>query len=276
MSKHEGSQALERKRVTALTLRNMKDKGEKISVLTCYDAAFARILNTTALDVVLVGDSLGNVLLGFDSTIPVRMEHMIHHTAAVSRVLNHAFLVADMPFMSYNVSVQQALDNAARLIQEGGAQAVKLEGGAEILPQVEAIVQAGIPVVGHLGLTPQKIHSLGGFRVQGRGEQGEALLTAAKQLESAGICALVLELIPQALTERVTKALKVPTIGIGAGPKADGQVLVLHDLLGFDDGFKPKFLKTYANLRETVSDAVDRYVDDVKSTSYPSQEHSFD
>lgn len=276
MSKHDGSQATGRKRTTALTLRKMKENGEKIVTLTCYDAAFGRILEDCPVDVVLVGDSLGNVMLGFDSTIPVTIDHMVHHTAAVSRRIKHAFLVADMPFMSYNISPEQALANAARLLQEGGAHAVKLEGGEEIIPQIEALVNAGIPVMGHLGLTPQKIHSLGGFRVQGRGEQGEKLFTAAKRLEAAGICSLVLELVPQELTRRVSESLRIPTIGIGAGPHADGQVLVLHDLLGFDSGFSPKFLKTYANLRETVMDAVKNYAQDVKSASYPGPEHSFD
>ncbi|MFW7380318.1 MAG: 3-methyl-2-oxobutanoate hydroxymethyltransferase [Oligoflexus sp.] len=276
MSKHDGSSASSRKRVTALSLRKMKENGEKIATLTCYDAAFARLMEDSTIDVVLVGDSLGNVMLGFDSTIPVTMDHMVHHTAAVARRIKHAFLVADMPFMSYNMSPEQALTNAARLLQEAGAHAVKLEGGEEIIPQIEALVHAGIPVMGHLGLTPQKIHSLGGFRVQGRGEQGDKLFAAAKRLEAAGICSLVLELVPKDLTRRVSEALQIPTIGIGAGPYADGQVLVLHDLLGFDEGFRPKFLKTYANLHETVTGAIRDYVHDVKSANYPTDEHSFD
>ncbi len=244
-------------------------------MVTCYDAAFASLIEKTAIDMVLVGDSLGNVILGLKDTIPVTMEHMVHHTAAVARVLRRPMLVADMPFLSYNISIEQALRNAGRLIQEGGAQAVKLEGGAAIVPQVKALVAAGIPVVGHLGLTPQSIHTLGGYKVQGRGAQGDELLADAQLLAAAGVCALVLELVPQPLALAVTKALSVPTIGIGAGPETDGQVLVLHDLLGFNGEFTPKFLKKYANLGELVVQAVSRYDADVKEGHFPGPEHSF-
>jgi 3-methyl-2-oxobutanoate hydroxymethyltransferase len=276
MTKYGADSTEPRKKVTALKLRDMKEKGEKIAALTCYDAAFAQLLEQSPVDITLVGDSMGNVVLGYDSTIPVTMDHMIHHTAAVSRRTRRSFLVADMPFASYNISVEQAVTNAARLVQEGGAQGVKLEGGIEILPQVEAIVNAGIPVIGHLGLTPQKIHALGGFRVQGRGDAGEQLFAAAKRLEGVGICALVLELVPQTLTQRLTDALKIPTIGIGAGPHADGQVLVLHDMLGFDSGFQPKFLKQYADLNKSITEALAGYCRDVKASEFPSAEHSFD
>lgn len=272
MSKHEKP---DQQHVTVKTLQKRKLDGVKISMVTCYDAAFGALIEKTAIDMVLVGDSLGNVILGLKDTIPVTMEHMVHHTAAVARVLRRAMLVADMPFLSYNLSVEQALRNAGRLIQEGGAQAVKLEGGSAIVPQVKALVAAGIPVVGHLGLTPQSIHTLGGYRVQGRGNEAQHLLEEAKALAAAGVCALVLELIPQGLAAEVSKALPIPTIGIGAGPETDGQVLVLHDLLGFNGEFTPKFLKKYANLGELVVQAVSRYDQEVKEGQFPGPEHSF-
>lgn len=266
-----------RKKVTAASLMQMKQDGVKITAVTCYDSAFARIIETSAIDFVLVGDSLGNVVLGFDSTIPVTMDHMVHHTAAVSRSLSSPFLVADMPFMSYQCSTSQALENAARLIREGRAEAVKLEGGQEIVDAVRAITQSGIPVVGHLGLTPQKIHAIGGFKVQGRDEDAaDRLIADALALEKAGICALVLELVPQDLAEKLSKMLKIPSIGIGAGVHTDGQVLVLHDLLGIDSGFKPKFLKTYCDMNEIVHNALEQYTKDVRSEAFPAPEHSFD
>lgn len=264
------------KKVTAASLIQMKKDGAKITAITCYDAAFARIIDNSSIDVVLVGDSLGNVVLGYDSTISVTMDHMTHHTAAVSRAMSRPFLVADMPFMSYQCSRTQALENAAKLIQDGMAQAVKLEGGVEIIEVVKAITDAGIPVVGHLGLTPQKIHAIGGFKVQGRGDGADKLLSDALALEKAGVCALVLELVPQNLAQKLTQTLHVPTIGIGAGVHTDGQILVLHDMLGFDSGFKPKFLKTYCDLNEIVHNALEQYAEDVRSKSFPDSAHSFD
>ncbi len=271
MSKHNDTVT----QVTVKTLLKRKLDKQKISMLTCYDAAFGAILEKSGIDMILVGDSMGNVVLGYKDTIPVTMEDMIHHTKAVSRACKRAFLVADMPFMSYNISTEQALTNAARLIQEGGAHAVKVEGGTAILPQVKAMIQAGIPVVGHLGLTPQSIHTLGGYKVQGRGEEAQKLLREAKELSDAGVCALVLELIPQALAKEVTEAIKAPTIGIGAGPDTDGQVLVLQDMLGFPSEFSPKFLKKYATLGDTIAAAVARYDQDVKEGSFPAPEHTF-
>jgi 3-methyl-2-oxobutanoate hydroxymethyltransferase len=262
--------------ITTNEVRSRKEQGKKLSMVTCYDAAFARLVETSGIDMVLVGDSLGNVMLGHGDTIPVTMADMIHHTASVARVLHTPLLAADMPFFSYKVSVEQALSNAARLIQEGGAQAVKVEGGIEICPQVKAIVDAGIPVIGHLGLTPQSVHALGGFKVQGRGDGPEAaLIAAAKALEAAGAFCIVLELIPAKLAEKVTKAVKVPTIGIGAGPNCDGQVLVIHDMLGFDQGFNPKFLKKYANLGAVIESALKQYDDEVKTGKFPETTHSF-
>lgn len=271
MSKHADQPS----QVTVKSLLKRKQEGQKISMVTCYDAAFAVLIDKTNIDIVLVGDSMGNVVLGMKDTIPVTMEHMLHHTAAVSRATKRAMVIADMPFLSYNLSVEQALRNAGRLVQEGGAHGVKVEGGAAITPQVRAIVQAGIPVVGHLGLTPQSIHTLGGYKVQGRGDEAKRILSDAQELADAGVCAIVLELIPQALAKEISDAIAVPTIGIGAGPNTDGQVLVLHDLLGFQSEFSPKFLKRYANLGETVFEAISRYDREVKEGQFPGPEHSF-
>ncbi len=273
MSKHTSESVSQ---VTVKTLQKRKQEQSKISMVTCYDAAFAALIDRSPIDMILVGDSAGNVVLGFKDTIPVTMEHMIHHTAAVSRVVKRAMLVADMPFLSYNLSVEQALRNAGRLIQEGGAQAVKLEGGSAILPQVKALVQAGIPVVGHLGLTPQSVHQLGGYKVQGKTEeQAKLIKEEATKLAEAGACAIVLELVPSQLAEELTRGLSVPTIGIGAGSGTDGQVLVLHDLLGFSSEFSPKFLKKYANLGETITQALRQYDAEVKAKQFPGPEHSF-
>ena len=271
MSKHT---AVQGSPFSVKTLLKRKHDGQKITMLTCYDAAFGAIIEHSPLDMVLVGDSLGNVVLGHKDTIAVTMDVMVHHTAAVARAVKRPMLVADMPFLSYNISVEQALTNAARLVQEGGAHAVKLEGGKAIAPQVKAIVDAGIPVVGHLGLTPQSIHALGGYRVQGRGDEGRKMLEDAKALVEAGACAIVLELVPQPLAREITAALPIPTIGIGAGPDTDGQVLVLHDMLGFPSEFSPKFLKKYANLGDIIASAVAEYDQEVKAGSFPGPEHS--
>ncbi len=264
-----------KKNVTTLNLIQKKVAGEKISAVTCYDAAFGKLIEKSSIDVVLVGDSLGNVILGFESTIPVTMAHMIHHTASVARVLKRPLLVADMPFMSY-LSSKKALENASRLIQEGGASAVKLEGGQAITCQVKALVELGIPVMGHLGLTPQSVHALGGYKVQGKSDAArKKLLEDAVALQEAGAFSVVLEMVPESLAADVTKALDIPTIGIGAGKNCDGQVLVLHDLLGFDSEFSPKFLKKYAHLDEVVSQALSDYDKDVKSGGFPTEQHSF-
>lgn len=249
---------------------------QKISMVTCYDSSFARLVDASSVEVVLVGDSLGNVMMGYEDPIPVTISDMIHHTACVSRVLKRPFLVADMPFCSYRLSDEQALLNASRLVQEGGAQAVKLEGGVEIASQVQAITRAGIPVVGHLGLTPQSVHAMGGYKVQGRGDTAERLLLDnAQALADAGAFCLVLELIPAALAKKVTEKISIPTIGIGAGADCDGQVLVLQDLLGFDESFQPKFLKRYAQLGETIVGALNQYDGDVKANAFPTADNSF-
>jgi 3-methyl-2-oxobutanoate hydroxymethyltransferase len=270
------SKYTERAAITVSQIVAAKAAGRRLSAITCYDSAFARLLDQTAVDIVLVGDSLGNVMLGHESTIPVTMDDMVHHTAAVSRVLTKPFLCADLPFLSYNLSVEQALANAGRLIQAGGAQGVKLEGGRSVTRQVEAVVQAGIPVMGHLGLTPQSVHAKGGYRVQGRGDAAaKALIDDAIALEAAGAFSIVLEMVPAEVAARVTTAVRIPTIGIGAGPKCDGQIIVLHDILGFDAAFSPKFLKKYADMDKIVREAVAAYDGEVKSGVFPGVEHSF-
>jgi len=262
--------------VTLTKIRAAKSNGLKLSCITCYDSSFGRLIDQSDIDLVLVGDSLGNVMMGYDNTIPVTVQDMIHHTACVSRVLTKPFLVSDMPFMSYSISIEQALQNASRLIQEGGAQAVKVEGGKVVAPQVRAMVNAGIPVMGHLGLMPQSLHATGGFKVMGRGkEQQIQLIQDAKALEEAGCFAIVLEMVPHELAKQVTKSIAIPTVGIGAGPDTDGQILVLHDVLGFDEGFNPKFLKKYAELGRLVQEAVTTYSKEVKSGAYPTIENSF-
>jgi len=264
-------------KVTTVKLKEMKTRGEKITVLTCYDYSKAILLDKAGIDVLLVGDSLGMVLLGYDSTIPVTMEDMIIHTKAVSRGTKNALLVADMPFMSYQISTGESVKNAGRFLQEAGANAVKLEGGREIAPTVQAIIAAGIPVMGHLGLTPQSVNKLGGYRVQGKDEAAaRIILNNALALQDAGVFAIVLECVPAALAKMVTNRIEVPTIGIGAGVDCDGQVLVIHDLLGLYSDISPKFVKRYASLHNTILEAVSQYKSDVKEGNFPGPEHSFD
>jgi 3-methyl-2-oxobutanoate hydroxymethyltransferase len=261
--------------ITTTSIMSKKGAGDKISMVTCYDSSFGKIVEDSKIDMVLVGDSVGNVMLGYSSTIPVSIDDMIHHAAAVTRVVKRPFVAADLPFLTYS-SVEVALLNAGKLMQRGGVQGVKLEGGTSFCPQVSALVEAGIPVIGHLGLTPQSVHSLGGYKVQARQKDAqEQLMKDAKALESAGVFCLVLEMIPSDLAQEVSKALKVPVIGIGAGSGCDGQVLVLQDLLGFDRHFNPKFLKKYANLDEVIGNALEAYDKDVKSGIFPAAEHSF-
>lgn len=263
-------------RVTVTNLRGKKQAGTPITMLTSYDYAMAKLVDEAGIDMILVGDSLGNVALGYDSTLPVTMEDMIHHTKAVCRAAKQAMVVADMPFMSYQTSTRDALYNAGRLVKEAGAQAVKLEGGIEILEAVRAIVSAGIPVVGHLGLTPQSIHQLGGFKVQGKDSQtAQKLLDDAKLLAKAGICALVLECVPEKLAAKVTEAVETPTIGIGAGSACDGQVLVINDMLGMYSDFTPKFVKKFAHLQQQMKEAVEAYKEEVANRSFPAKEHTF-
>ncbi len=263
-------------KVTIHTLRKMKAAGERISVLTCYDATFAALLDASPVEVLLVGDSLGMVIQGQKSTLPVTVDDVVYHLKAVTRHAHRAHVVGDMPFMSYQASVDAAVENAGRLVAEGGAESVKLEGGAEFADVVHKIVRAGIPVMGHLGLTPQSVHKMGGYVVQGRDEEKAArLLEDAKALEQAGCYSIVLEGIPLDLGRRVTEALSIPTIGIGAGPHCDGQVLVVYDMLGMNPSFAPKFVKRYAELHRVIEEAVGRYVAEVRDGSFPSAAHSF-
>lgn len=263
-------------KITVSTLKKLKKDGIKITALTAYDYPTAKILDECGIHFILVGDSLGMAVLGYESTIPVTMDDMVHHTKAVTKAAKNAFVVADMPFMSYNISKEDALKNAARLLSEGGAQAVKLEGGIEIAETVKAIVNAGIPVVGHIGLTPQSVNKLGGYKVQGKDDKtASKLKNDAKSLEDAGICALVLECVPMDLAKEITESLSIPTIGIGAGPYCDGQILVFHDMLGLTQGHKPKFVKQYANISQIIKDAVGSYISDVQNQSFPTDEYSF-
>jgi 3-methyl-2-oxobutanoate hydroxymethyltransferase len=263
-------------RLSIRDIRDLKERREPIAMVTAYDATFARHLDAAGADMLLVGDSLGMVVQGHDSTLPVTIDDMVYHTRAVVRGSQRALVVADMPFMSYQPSTELALRNAGRLLAEGGAQAVKLEGAGGVLATTRALVEAGVPVVGHLGLTPQSIHTLGGFRVQGRSEQAAArLIEDALALEEAGAFALVLETIPAELGASVTERLTIPTIGIGAGVGCDGQVLVSYDLLGLFDQLTPKFVKQYATLGEATRDAVRAYVSEVKARTFPTEAHAF-
>ena len=266
---------LKKTQKTIFNFKNSKLNQKKISMVTCYDAAFAKIINKTDIDAVLVGDSLGNVVMGFDNTLSVTMEHMLHHIACVARGLSGPLLCADLPFLSYT-DCESALHNAGRLVQEGGAHAVKLEGGKDFVPQIVALVKNGIPVMGHLGLTPQSVHALGGYRVQGKTTEDQArMLEDAQAIENAGAFSLVLEMVPKTLAEKIAKTLKIPVIGIGAGAECDGQVLVLHDLLGINADFAPKFLKKYLNLSQLVEQALNAYDHDVKNKLFPTSEQSF-
>ena len=263
-------------RVTIHTLRDMKQRGEKIAMLTCYDATFARLLDDSHVDILLVGDSLGMVVQGHETTLPVSLDDIIYHTRAVTRGATRAQVVGDMPFMSYQTGLESALINAGRLVKEGGAHAVKLEGGAQHVELISRLTGAGIPVMGHIGLTPQSFHQQGGFKIQGREAGGaDRLLDDARSLEQAGAYSIVLEGIPVEIAGKITAELTIPTIGIGAGAACDGQVLVLYDLLGMNDSFKPRFVRTYENLSTRIRTAVDAYVADVHDGNFPSESETF-
>ena len=263
-------------RKTILDIKKMKSVGEKITMLTAYDYAMSSILDQCGIDLILVGDSLGMVVLGYETTLPVTMEDMLHHTKAVARGAQNSLIVADMPFLSYQVSPEKALANAGRFLQEAGAQAVKLEGGRETAPTVHKITSSGIPVMAHIGLTPQSIHQIGGYKVQGKKEDAAArLIEDAKILEEAGAFSVVLELLPEKLAEEITKSVSIPTIGIGAGIHCDGQVLVINDMLGMYDKFAPRHVKKFANLNPKIRRAVKSYISEVKNCSFPGSEHSF-
>jgi 3-methyl-2-oxobutanoate hydroxymethyltransferase len=265
-----------REKITAPVIGAMKSAGHKIVMVTAYDYPTARAVEAAGLDAILVGDSLGMVVLGYDSTVPVTMEDMIHHTRAVMRGVSSVHVVADLPFMSYQISDEQAVQNAGRLIKEGGADAVKLEGGTVVASRITAIVSAGIPVMGHIGLTPQSAASLGGFKVQGRSvEEANAIIGDALSVERAGAYSVVVEAVPRQLGRIITSKLRIPTIGIGAGADCDGQVLVNGDLLGSFDKFTPKFARRYANVQESMSEAFRSFSDDVRSGEFPAREHGF-
>ncbi len=267
---------MERKKVTLHDLSAKKKDGKKITMLTAYDCSMASFIDQAEIDMILVGDSVGMVVLGYDSTVPVTMEEMIHHCRAVRRGMRYAFLVGDMPFMSYNISREEAIRNAGRFMKEAGCDAVKLEGGLEVTGTVRAIVEAGIPVVAHIGLTPQTVGKLGGFRVQGKDlASARKLLDSALALEEAGACSVVMECIPDKLAGLISKSLKIPTVGIGAGPECDGQVLVTNDLLGLFEKFLPKFVKQYVKLFPMIQEAIETYKQEVEAGKFPGPEHSF-
>lgn len=261
---------------TVSTLIKQKQSGDKITMLTAYDYSTAKMQDECGVNCILVGDSLGMVMLGYENTLPVTMEDMIHHTKAVSKGAENAFVIADMPFMSYQTSVYDAVSNAGRLIKEGNAHAVKLEGGAEVCEQIEAITKSSIPVVAHLGLTPQSVNAFGGFKVQGKNlERAEQIVDDALKVEKAGACMVVLECVPAELAEVITKKLTIPTIGIGAGAGCDGQVLVYQDMLGMFSDFTPKFAKKFADVGSLMKSGFKEYIDETKSGAFPSVEHSF-
>jgi 3-methyl-2-oxobutanoate hydroxymethyltransferase len=264
-------------KVTVPKLAGMKKKGRKVVMVTCYDATFARLVDRTDVDAVLVGDSLGNVIQGHKTTLPVTLEDVIYHCRAVSRGLTKPLLVGDMPFLTYQVSTEEAIRNAGRLLSEGRAEAVKLEGGRRMADVVARLTGIGIPVMGHIGLTPQSVHEFGGYRIQGRSEEAaRALLDDAAALEQAGVFSMVLEGIPSTLAAAISAKVSVPTIGIAAGPECDGQVLVLHDLLGLDEDFRPKFARRYAEMAGDVRDALNRFSEEVRAGDFPGPEHSFE
>lgn len=259
-------------KVTTSSLMKMKKEGKKITALTAYDYPFAAMVDHAGIDIILVGDSVGMAVQGFDNTLPVTMDEMIYHTKLVTRACTRSLVVGDMPFMSYQSNKETAVDNAGRFLKEGGATAVKLEGGAGVCPAISAMVKSGIPVQAHIGLTPQSVHQMGGFKVQRDETQ---LLKDARDVEAAGAFSVVLEGIPSYIAEKITQALTIPTIGIGAGPSCDGQILVFHDMLGINNGFMPKFVKKYVDIAALAAQGLDEYIKEVQEGSFPSQEHEY-
>jgi 3-methyl-2-oxobutanoate hydroxymethyltransferase len=264
------------RKVTILDLKRMKDEGEKITMITAYDFCFSKIFSDAGVDVILVGDSAANVVCGMESTLPITMDNMLFLTGSVARAKPEALIVGDMPFMSYHASIEETLKNAGRFLKEGHAEAVKLEGGENVKDKIAAITNMDIPVMAHIGLTPQSVHRMGGYKVQGKDDVSrKKLLKDAKAVEEAGAFSIVLEAIPSALAKEITESVSIPTIGIGAGVDCDGQVLVMHDILGLSFGKRPKFVKEYANLKETVEKAVREYVDEVHAKKFPASEHMY-
>lgn len=261
---------------TVSTFKEQKANGDKITMLTAYDYSTAKLVDSSGINGILVGDSLGMVMLGYEDTLSVNMEDMIHHTAAVCRGAKNALVIGDMPFMSYQVSVEEAVRNAGRLMKEGRCQAVKLEGGAAVCPQIKAITQASIPVMAHIGLTPQSVNAFGGFKVQGKSEDAaRKLIEEAKAVEEAGAFSIVLECVPAKLAELISKSVNIPTIGIGAGAGCDGQILVYQDMLGMFSDFTPKFVKKYAEIGDVMKAAFEKYIEETKDGSFPADEHTF-
>lgn len=264
------------KKVSILDVQQAKAENRKLTMITAYDYPFGLLADEAGIDIVLVGDSLGMVVMGLEGTVEVNMEHMIHHIRAVTRGCKNPFIVGDMPFMSYNTSIRDAIINAGRLLKEGGCESIKLEGGVDFAPTIEAIVKAGIPVQGHIGLTPQTATALGGFKMQGRdAAAAKQIIDDARALEDAGVFSMILEAVPAPLGKLVAEAVKVPVIGIGAGPDVDGQVLVTHDMVGLFDKFVPKFVKQYTNIRKVILEALSEYKDEVINVKFPAPEHSF-
>lgn len=264
------------KKYTVKSFQEAKENNKKISMLTAYDYSMAKIADGSGVDALLIGDSLGMVFQGHDSTLPVTIDDMIYHTKAVVRGTKRALVVTDMPFLSYHISTEEAIRNAGRLVKEGGAEAVKLEGGVHFAPTIKAIVEAQIPVMGHLGLTPQSVNAFGGFKVQGKSEEdARQILEDAKALEKAGVFAIVLECIPDKLAQLVTESINIPTIGIGAGNNCDGQILVINDMLGMYSDFVPKFVKQYAKLNPDITTAIQSYIAEVQNGEFPAKEHVF-
>ncbi|MBU1894744.1 MAG: 3-methyl-2-oxobutanoate hydroxymethyltransferase [Candidatus Omnitrophica bacterium] len=267
---------MDRKKFTVLDFQRKKYEDKPITMLTAYDCTMARIIDSAGIDAILVGDSLGMVVVGYESTIPVTMDEMLHHAKAVKRGITKAFLIGDMPFMSYQISNEDAVRNAGRFVKEAGCEAVKIEGGKEIIPRIKAIIDAGIPVLAHIGLTPQSVSKLGGYKVQGKTAESAAKLIAdAASLEKAGCFAIVLECVPAQLASKITNKLNIPTISIGAGKECSGQVLVTNDIVGYFDKFVPKFVKQYVKIHDSISKAVSSFKEDVESRSFPDEEHSF-
>lgn len=264
------------KKLTIPEIRRMKSDHQKISMLTAYDATFSKILDQAGIDMILVGDSLGMVIQGRKNTLQVNLEEMIYHSKAVARGIQRAHLVCDMPFMTYHASMDEAVKNCGKVIKQGKAESVKLEGGAEIAPLIQRLVKAGIPVMGHIGLKPMHVHQMGGYKIQGKDlKSSKEILSDAKAIEKAGAYAIVLEGIPSLLAKKISKALKIPTIGIGSGVDCDGQVLVIYDLLGMYQEFRPKFVRRYADLFQTISESVKKYLEDVKKSDFPNEKESF-
>ena len=267
---------MKEKKITTSVLFEMKEKGEKITMLTAYDNIMAAQMDECGIDIILVGDSVGNVVLGYENTIPVTMDEMIHHCKAVTRGAKRALVIGDMPFMSYQASEEEAVKNAGRFLKEAHVEAIKLEGGDEIAKTLKRIVDAGIPAMGHLGLTPQSVNKFGGYGVRGGAEEeAEKIINDARKLEEAGAFSIVLEKVPAGLAKKITSELSIPTIGIGAGVHCDGQVLVTHDMLGLFEKFKPKFSKRYAELGKIMKDSYRKYIEEVKSEEFPAEEHSY-